>query len=60
MYETDGRRWVDFEVADRSANTFELLYARLLEAQPYCSDRYAVHSACGVRQSAIRREKAAQ
>ena len=36
--ETDGRRWVDFEVGDRSENTFERLYARLPEAQQYCSD----------------------
>ena len=43
--ETDGRRWVDFEVGDRSANTFERLYARLPEAQQYCSDRYAVYAA---------------
>ena len=38
MAETDGRRWVDFEVGDRSENTFERLYARLPEAQQYCSD----------------------
>ena len=43
--EIDGRRGVDFEVGDRSANTFERLYARLPEAQRYCSDYYAVYAA---------------
>ena len=36
--ETAGRRGVDFEVGDRSANTFERLYARLPETQQYCRD----------------------
>ena len=38
VQETDGRSWVDFEVGDRSANTFERWYAHLPEAQQYCSD----------------------
>ena len=43
--ETDGRRCVDFEVGARSENTFQLRYARLPEAQLYCSDRYSVYAA---------------
>ena len=43
--ETDGRRGADFEVGDRSENTFERLYARLPEAQQYCSARDAVYAA---------------
>ena len=41
--EKDGRRWVDFEVGDRSESTFLRLYDRLPEAAVYCSDRYAVY-----------------
>ena len=33
--EEDGRRWVDFEVGDRSEATFLKLYDRLPEAQRY-------------------------
>ena len=41
--EEDGRRWVDFEVGDRSEATFLELYARLPEAQRYVSDAYRVY-----------------
>ena len=44
MQETDGRRLMDFEVSDRSENTFERRYARFLAAQQYCSDRYALYA----------------
>ena len=43
MEEPDGRRWADFEVGDRSENTFQQLYARLPEAELYRSDAYAVY-----------------
>ena len=36
--ETDGRRWADFEVGSRGAETFLRLYARLPEAKLYRSD----------------------
>ena len=36
--ETDGRRWADFEVGSRGAETLLRLYARLPEAKLYCSD----------------------
>ena len=38
--EKDGRRWVDFEVGDRSEKTFLRLYERLPEAEQYHSDHY--------------------
>ena len=41
--EPDGRRGADFEVVDRSANTFQKLYARRPEADLYRSDAYAVY-----------------
>ena len=41
--EIDGRRWVDFEVGDRSETPFMRLYARLPEAGLYRSDAYAVY-----------------
>lgn len=41
--EPDGRRWADFEVGDRSENTFQQLYARLPEADLYRSDAYGVY-----------------
>ena len=41
--EGDGRRWVDFEVGDRSEATFLKLYDRLPEAQRYVSDAYRVY-----------------
>ena len=43
VQEPDGTRWVDFEVGDRSEETFLRLYARLPEAQCYRSDAYAVY-----------------
>ena len=41
--EEDGRRWVDFEVGDRSEATFLELYGRLPEARRYVSDGYRVY-----------------
>ena len=41
--EPDGRRWVDFEVGDRSETTFLRLYDRLPEAEGYRSDHYPVY-----------------
>ena len=41
--EADGRRWVDFEVGDRSEGPFLRLYARLPEAGLYRSDAYSVY-----------------
>ena len=41
--EADGSRWVDFEVGDRSEETFLRLYARLPEAEKYRSDAYQVY-----------------
>ncbi len=41
--EADGRRWVDFEVGDRSEVPFLRLYARLPEAGLYRSDAYSVY-----------------
>ena len=43
MVVQDGRRWVDFEVGDRSEATFLKLYTRLPEAQRYVSDGYRVY-----------------
>ena len=41
--ETDGSRWVDFEVGDRSEGPFLRLYERLPEAGPYRSDACQVY-----------------
>lgn len=41
--EEDGRRWMDFEVGDRSEKTFLRLYNRLPEAGRYVSDDYIVY-----------------
>ena len=41
--EADGRRWVDFEVGDRSEGPFLRLYERLPEAGLYRSDAYSVY-----------------
>ena len=41
--ELDGRRWVDFEVGDRSEAPFLRLYERLPEAGLYRSDAYAAY-----------------
>ena len=41
--ERDGSRWVDFEVGDRSEETFLRLYGRLPEAGLYRSDAYQVY-----------------
>lgn len=41
--EVDGSRWVDFQVGDRSEQTFLKLYRRLPEAERYRSDRYQVY-----------------
>ena len=40
--ESDGRRWADFEVGDRSAETFLRLYERLPEAKLYRTGAYQV------------------
>ena len=39
----DGRRCVDFEVGDRSGETFLRLYERLPETERYYSDDYGVY-----------------
>ena len=41
--EADGFRWVDFELGDRSEETFLRLYGRLPEAELYRSDHYWVY-----------------
>ena len=41
--EWDGRRWVDFEVGDRTEATFLKLYNRLPEAEQYHTDGYRVY-----------------
>ena len=41
--EADGRRWVDFEVGDRSEEPFLGLYEGLPEAGLYRSDAYPVY-----------------
>ena len=41
--EADGRRWVDFEIGDRSETTFLRLLARLPETVEYRSDYYSVY-----------------
>ena len=49
----DGRRCVDFEVGDRSGETFLRLYERLPQAELYHSDDYGVWelAACGAAHS---------
>ena len=39
--EEDGSRWTDFEVGDRSEDTFLRLYNRLPDAARYVSDGYS-------------------
>ena len=39
----DGRRWPDFEIADRSKTTFLRLCARLPEAALYRNDAFQVY-----------------
>ena len=41
--EEDGRTWMDFEVGDRSEETFLRLYNRLPEAERHVSDGYIVY-----------------
>ena len=41
--EADGSRWADFELGDRSAETFLRLYERLPEARLYRTDGYRVY-----------------
>ena len=41
--DTDGRRWADFSVGSRGAETFLRLYARLPEAKLHCSDVLRVY-----------------
>ena len=41
--ESDGSRWMDFEVGDRDAETFMRLYRRLPDAHGYRSDPYEVY-----------------
>ncbi len=41
--EEDGRRWIDFEVGDRTEATFLRLYERLPEAKQYRTDAYRVY-----------------
>ena len=41
--EPDSRRWADFEVGDRSENTFQRMYARRPEAEWHRSDAYGVY-----------------
>ena len=41
--EEGGRRWVDFEVGDRTEETFLRLYERLPEAKQYRTDAYRVY-----------------
>ena len=41
--EPDGQRWADFEVVDRSENTFQKLYARRTEAELHRNDAYGVY-----------------
>ena len=43
MRDPDCSRWVDFEIGDRSAETFLRLYERLPEAQLYGMDAYRVY-----------------
>jgi len=41
--ESDGSRWVDYEVGDRTEETILRLYERLPEAERYRTDRYGVY-----------------
>ena len=41
--EADGSRWADFEVGDRSAETFLRRYERLPETELYRTDGYRVY-----------------
>ena len=41
--DTDGRRWADFAVGSRGAETLLRWYARLPEAKLYCSDGLRVY-----------------
>ena len=43
MSEPDGSRWADFEIGDRSKQTFLRLYERLPEAERYRTDGYRVY-----------------
>ena len=43
MRESDGSRWADFELGNRSAETFLRLYERLPEARLYRTDGYRVY-----------------
>ena len=43
IQEEDGRRWVDFEVGDRTEETFLRLYDRLPESKRYRTDAYRVY-----------------
>ncbi len=43
MEESDGRRWVDFEVSDRREKPFVRLLERLPDAHIYETDAYDVH-----------------
>ena len=47
--EPAGRRWANFEVGDRSENTFQRLYARLPDAERHRSNAYGVYRAGGRR-----------
>ena len=44
VVEADGRKWVDFEVGDRSGGAFLRLYERLPEAEKYRTDAYRVYN----------------
>ena len=41
--EADGSRWADFEIGNRSAETFLRLYERLPEVALYRTDAYRVY-----------------
>ena len=41
--EADGSRWADFEIGNRSAETFLRLYERLPKAELHCMDGYRVY-----------------
>ena len=43
MRESDGSRWADFELGDRSEQTSLRLYERLPEAELYRTDAYRVY-----------------
>ena len=42
--EADGSRWANFDLGDRSAETFLRLYERLPEAELYRTDGYQVYN----------------